>query len=93
MPPNTIECIMHRVITLFTTSVALEVFFCPRNIEEMVAPPTAINVQKAITRFISGNVIASPEIAITPTPRPMNMLSIILYKDVATLAIIAGTEY
>jgi hypothetical protein len=46
-----------------------------------------------MTRFIKGNVIASPEIANGPTPCPINMLSIILYREVATLAIIAGTEY
>ncbi len=37
--------------------------------------------------------MASPAIAIGPTPLPMKMLSIMLYKDVATLAMIAGTEY
>jgi hypothetical protein len=61
--------------------------------ELIVAPPVAMRVQNAITKFISGKVMAKPEIAIGPTPCPMNILSIILYKDVATLAIIAGTEY
>lgn len=42
---------------------------------------------------MSGNVMASPAMAIAPTPRPMKMLSMMLYSDVATLAIIAGTEY
>lgn len=37
--------------------------------------------------------MARPAIAIAPTPRPIKMLSTILYNDVATLAIIAGTEY
>ncbi len=68
-------------------------FFCPRKMDDIVAPPTAISVQNAITRFISGNEIASPAIAMAPTPLPMNMLSTILYKEVATLAMIAGTEY
>lgn len=93
MPPKIIEWMIHRSITLLITSVAREVFFCPKKIEEIVAPPTAINVQNATTRFINGNVIANPEIAITPTPRPIKMLSIILYRDTATLATTAGTEY
>lgn len=92
-PPNRKECIRHKTKTLFTTSVALVIFFCPRKIEEIVAPPTAIRVQNAITRFISGKVMASPAIAIAPTPRPIKMLSTILYNEVATLAMIAGTEY
>ena len=50
-------------------------------------------MQKPTTRFINGKVMARPEIAIGPTPRPMKILSTILYKDVATAAIIAGTEY
>ena len=37
--------------------------------------------------------MASPAIAMGPTPRPMNMLSIILYNEVTTLAMIAGREY
>ena len=46
--------------------------------DDIVAPPTAMRVQKAITRFISGKVMASPDMAMAPTPRPMNMLSMIL---------------
>ncbi len=92
-PPNTAEFIRHRTITLFTTSVARGIFFCPMNMEVIVAPPAAMSVQKATTRFIIGNVIANPAIAIGPTPLPMKMLSMILYNEVATLAMIAGTEY
>ena len=47
-------------------------------IDEIVAPPTAMRVQKAMTRFISGKVMARPEMAMAPTPRPMKMLSMIL---------------
>ncbi len=61
--------------------------------ELIVAPPTAINVQNPITRFISGNVMARPDMAKGPTPWPMKMLSTILYSDVATDAMIAGSEY
>lgn len=59
----------------------------------MAAPPAAISVTKAMIKFISGNVMASPDMAIALTPCPMNMESIILYRDVTTLAMIAGTEY
>lgn len=58
----------------------------------MDAPPIPISVQNAIIRFISGKVIANPEIAIAPTPRPINMLSTMLYRDIAVIAIIDGTE-
>ena len=92
-PPNTIEWIRQNVITLLTTSVALPTFFCPRKMEEIVAPPAAISVQKAITRFISGSVMASPAIAMGPTPLPMNILSTMLYTLTATLAMMAGMEY
>ena len=61
--------------------------------DEIVAPPAAISVQNAITRFISGKVMASPAIAMGPTPRPMKILSTMLYTDTATLAMIAGMEY
>ena len=37
--------------------------------------------------------MASPAIAMAPTPRPMKILSMILYRLVATLAMMAGTEY
>ena len=36
--------------------------------ELIVAPPTAISVTNAMTRFISGKVMARPAIAIGPTP-------------------------
>lgn len=77
-PPKAIAWMRQNVITLLTTSVARDTFFCPRKMELMVAPPAAISVQKAITRFINGNVMASPAMAIGPTPRPMNMLSTML---------------
>ncbi len=71
-------CMTHIIVTLPTTAAAFSVFFCPRNIEDMVAPPTATSTQNATTRFISGKVIAKPVMAIEPTPLPMNMLSTIL---------------
>lgn len=81
------------IITLPTAREAFSMLRCPRNIDEIVAPPTAISTQNATTRFISGKVMARPVIAIAPTPLPMNILSMILYSDVARLAIIAGSEY
>jgi len=59
----------------------------------MVAPPVPINVQNAIKRFINGKLIANPEIARGPTPCPINTLSIILYREVSVIPIIAGMEY
>ena len=80
-------------VTLLTVSVALSTLFCPRKIEEMVEPPAAMSTQKATTRFISGKVMARPEIAIGPTPRPMKMESTILYSEVTSAAMMAGREY
>lgn len=66
--PNTAAWMRQSAITVFTTSVARMRLRCPRNIELIVAPPTAISVQKPITKFINGNVMARPEIANGPTP-------------------------
>ena len=78
MPPNTTELIRHSINVLPNTSVAPSISFCPKRIEEIVAPPAEISTQKATTRFISGNVMAKPEIAIAPTPCPIKILSIML---------------
>ena len=48
---------------------------------------------KALVKFIKGNVMASPEMAIAPTPWPMKILSTILYNDAAVIAIMAGMAY
>ena len=61
--------------------------------DRMVDPPIPTSVPNAVERFIRGNVTASPEIAIAPTPCPMNMLSIMLYSDDAVIAMMAGRAY
>ena len=57
--------------------------------------PTPTSVPSAVERFISGKVTASPEIAYAPTSLiwPMNMLSTILYKEDAVMAMMPGTAY
>ena len=67
--------------------------FCPRRIDEIVAPPTPTRVQNAISRFISGKVMASPEMASAPTPCPIKILSMILYNEVSVIPMMAGMEY
>jgi hypothetical protein len=42
---------------------------------------------------MKGKVIANPEIANGPTPCPIKILSIILYKDDAVIAMMAGVAY
>jgi hypothetical protein len=42
---------------------------------------------------MSGNVIARPAIAYGPTPCPIKMLSHILYKEDAVIAMMAGMAY
>lgn len=59
----------------------------------MSEAPTPIAAPKAAERFINGNVIANPDIAIAPTPCPMKMESTILYSDDAVIAMIAGIAY
>lgn len=81
-----------RAVVLDNTSDALPYSFCPKNMEIMDAPPIPIKVQNAIIKFIKGKVIANPDIAIAPTPRPINMLSTMLYRDIAVMAIIVGME-
>jgi hypothetical protein len=42
---------------------------------------------------MNGNVIANPEMAKGPTPWPMKILSTILYKEEAVMAMMAGIAY
>ena len=61
----------------------------------MVAAPTPTSVPRAELRFISGKVTARPDRASGPSPGmcPMNMLSTMLYKEEAVMAIMPGTAY
>ena len=61
----------------------------------MVAAPTPTRVPRAAEIFIKGKVTASPEIARGPEPGiwPMKMLSTILYKEDAVMAMMPGTAY
>ncbi len=52
--------------------------FIPSTIEMRVEAPTPTSVPIAATMFINGNVRASPEMAIGPTPCPMKMRSTML---------------
>lgn len=53
--------------------------------------PTA--APNAAERFISGKVMASPDMASGPTPWPIKMLSIMLYSEAAVIAMMAGRAY
>ena len=57
---------------------AAGLFPCPRRIEVRAADPAPTMAPKAAARFINGIVSARPDMAIGPTPWPMNMLSIML---------------
>ena len=61
--------------------------------ELMEAPPTPTSITRAKVRFMTGKVIARPEIARGPTPCPMKMLSMMLYREKTTIAAMAGMEY
>ena len=67
--------------------------FSPSRIEIIAAAPVLISVPKAVHTFINGNETVIPEIANGPTICPTKTLSIILYNEVATVAIIVGNEY
>ena len=82
-----------KITTLCNTSVAFSYCFRPRLIEVNVVPPIPTSVLNAIIPFIIGKVTASPEIANAPTPLPMKMLSVRLYKDTTAILIMAGMEY
>ena len=58
-----------------------------------VDAPTPTAAPNAAERFIKGNVKASPEMAIAPTPCPIKMLSTMLYSEDAVMATMAGSEY
>ena len=58
-----------------------------------VEEPMPTAAPKAAERFMKGKVMASPLMASAPTPCPMNMLSVMLYNDDATIAMMAGRAY
>jgi hypothetical protein len=58
-----------------------------------VEAPTPTMAPKAAPKFMNGKVIAKPEMANGPTPCPMKILSTILYKEEAVIAMMAGMAY
>lgn len=69
-------------------------FLCsPIRIDTMAQAPAPTNVLKATAKFIIGKVSASPAMASGPTPLPMKIRSIMLYSELAQVAIIAGMAY
>ena len=78
--------------TLPNTFCALLMSCCPSLMEVKVAPPAPIIAPKAAERFITGIVIANPEIANALTPCPMKARSITLYSADAIIAAMAGPE-
>jgi hypothetical protein len=54
------------------------------------AAPMPTIAPKAEAIFIIGSVMAIPEMAVPPTPWPINILSIIWYSEDDAIAIIAG---
>lgn len=56
-------------------------FFCPKRIEILEEAPTPTSTPKACRNIRIGNVRARPEIAIPPTPCPINIRSTTLYKE------------
>lgn len=67
--------------------------FWPRRTLISVDEPTPMAAPKAAVRFMNGKVIARPAMANAPTPWPMNIESTILYSELATMAIMAGSAY
>lgn len=93
MLPNTTALTTHRMVTLPRMSSAPCTSFCPRRMDESVAPPTPTSVLKAISRFISGKLMARAVMARAPTPWPMKILSMMLYNEVSVMPMMAGMEY
>ena len=67
---------------------------CPNLIDIIEAEPIPINILKAINTVIIGNVKPTPVIAKDPTSFicPIYILSIILYKALTIIPIMAGAE-
>ena len=61
--------------------------------ETSALPPTPTREPKAAKILHKGKVIASPEKASAPHPRPTNILSTMLYKEDAVMAMIDGMAY
>ena len=66
---------------------------CPSRMEQMDAPPMPTSKTSAKVRFMTGNVIARPEMANGPTPCPIKILSMMVEREKTTIAAMAGKEY
>lgn len=93
IPPKSTALIKQSINVLFRTLVADSGSRCPKRMDDMVDPPAETKTPKAVTKFMKGNVMASPEMAIAPTPCPMKILSMMLYREVSVMPIMAGMEY
>lgn len=64
---------------------------CPKRIEANDEPPTPTIAPNAAVMLIMGIQIPSAVIANGPTPCPIKILSVMLYRAEVTVATIAGT--
>ena len=72
---------------------AVSYFPCPSRTLMVTLAPTPTMAPKAAERFIKGLATAIPLMAMSPTPQPTNMLSAMLNRLLATMAIMAGVAY
>ena len=68
--PNVTPLMRPSSRTLPSTRVAPSMSCCPSRMEQMDAPPMPTSRTSAKVRFMTGNVIARPEMASGPTPVP-----------------------
>ena len=108
LPPNSISIGSMKILeNTITTPVIMKVSIralasifsarslspSPNRMEIRDAAPAPTSMLKADRKFINGKVSANPEMAIGPTPCPMNIRSIMLYSEAIMAPTIAGKEY
>ena len=80
-----------RLMVLPRTCCAVSYFPCPKRTLMTVLAPTPTIAPSAVDRFMNGLATAIPLMAMSPTPCPTKMLSMILYVEAAAMAMMAGT--
>ena len=62
----------------------------PIRMETSEAEPAPTSVPNAVAKFMMGSVSPKPANAMAPTPCPMKIRSMMLYNEVAVVAMMAG---
>jgi hypothetical protein len=89
---TTIDTITINTKPFPTTRSAMSISFLPMAMETLTPAPMPMSIPKATTMIMMGNTTERPERASAPTPRPIKILSTILYRELAKTPIKAGQK-